>query len=774
MSALHRVVPVTKKNCAGATPGCHASSYHSQGTIARYAMLSPLLLLLGIGTALLSCLAAGGSPPVPVPELRTEVSAARNVSVEQLYHLAEAYRGLGTPEGVRRALPYTWAAAQLAPFAPVVSRSTSHNAALLFSLLAHSTAREVHGHRSADLLARLLGDAAVSRAHSRVAVSLATRLVDQVATLRWTDASSWTRMQAALVAREPQCSRQTILLDGGSEADDPCAGSPLAGAFRELVIIALPSRFAHADAFVRSLGCRRYTRVDAVTAPVPSERGEPATVFVGALTAGVTRLYVAYVSCVLPYVAAQPAGARVGIFEDDVALVDSAELPRIAAGMKRLLAVGGSDAAALHFFGTCFDTGCFNKERILSEDGDDALVRLTESFRCTHAFAATPSGATKALHLLGAQANATPVVDDAIDARLSALAQQGLLDVFAFVPSLLVQKPTSYDALNPGNSAHKHVCDELLLRGAWNPPPKPPAPIYRAPTDPLLVTPNLFAGLGNQLSMLAAACGFAEAMGAGAQCGLYSHGIAPSPHSKGGSYASTVFRGFAVTDAMPDALYNEPVFAANLHLPPPTWLPVGSTHLHISGYFQHEAYVPPSFASRIWLPPSQSRANTAFVHARRGDYVGNRRHDVGLTGEAGGYFDRAMALLRERHAPGLRFLVFSDDVAWARSQAAFSGRDDVHFYEPPPGGEDDELHALAAMTACEAGGVASNSSFSWWAAFLNRHANKTVAFPDSWYGDGDSLVDDTPFHGSFLVPASGSGEITRVDRDGAPWRALGL
>ena len=725
-----------------------------------------LLLLLGLSATQLPCLAT--SPPVPVPVLRTQVSAARNVSVEQLYALAEAYRGLGTHEGVRRALPYSWTAAQLAPFAPGVSRSTSHNSALLFSLLAHATEREVHGHRSAELLARLLGDAAVSRAHSQLAFTFAGKVLHQVGTLPWTASSSWSRLQAALVTREPQCARETILLDaGGGENDDPCAGGPLAGTFHELLIITLPQRAAHVDAFVRSLGCRRYIRFEAVTAPVPSERHTPSTANAAALTAGVTRLYVAYTACVLPYAAAQPA--RVGIFEDDVALVEPAELPRVALGMQRLLAVGSPEAAALYFLGTCFDTGCMNKERVLSEDG--ALVKLTKSFRCMHAFAATPSGAAMALHLIGAEANATPVVDDAIDARVSSLAENRLLDMYAFVPQLLVQKPTTYDALNPGLTAQKLMCDEQMRGVPLSVPAPPPAPIYRAPKDPLFVTPSLFAGLGNQLFMMAAACGFAEAMGAGAQCGLYSRSIDASPHSKGGSYASSVFRSFPVTDAMPDAVFNEPVFAANLHLPPPTWLPVGSTHLHVTGYFQHEAYVPASFAARLRLPAARSRANTAFVHVRRGDFVGSVRFDVGLSGEAGGYFDRAMALLRKRHAPGLRFLVFSDDAAWARKQAAFSGHD-VDFYEPPVG-EDDEMHALSAMAACEAGGVASNSSFSWWAAFLNQLASKTVVFPSPWYGDGDSLVDDTPFHGSFLVPVGGSGEITRVDRDGAPWRTLG-
>jgi Glycosyl transferase family 11 len=713
----------------------------------------------------------GQRPPAPL-------SVARNETVSQLFALAEAYRALQTPEGLRRALPYAWAAAQLAPFTPGANtrqaRVARHNAELLFSLTAHHAAVEAHGRRSAELLTRLLSDAAVSRAHSRGARSNAEFLLEQAASRRWNvEEDVWTRLRAALVTREPQCTHKRILL--APDAADDAPGGLCAG-MAEVVVLALPHRIAHADAFVRSLGCRSYVRFDAVTAPVPSERYAAVDLpnrFTP--TAGVTRLYTAYASCVLPFVAGLPAGARVGIFEDDVDLVAAGELTRVAADMQRLLAVGGADAAALYFFGTCYDDECNMPERLLSVH-DLSLVKLRRHFRCTHAFAATPAGAAKALRLLGADANSTLVINEAIDEAISGFVELGLLDAFAFKPSLLDQTVAA-DSNNPETSVMAYLCDEFMRHGAWpTTPPPPQAPALRRPADPLVVTPRLFAGLGNQLFMMAAACGFAEALGAGAQCALSSRGIEPSPHAAGGSYAGSVFQHFGVTDLAPDMKYEEPVFAANLHLPPPASLPRGSSHLQLSGYFQHEAYVPLDFASRIWLPPAQARPHTAFVHARRGDFVGSPLHDVGMSGEAGAYFVRAMALLREKHAhaglSGLRFLVFSDDAGWASHQPAFFAPD-VDFYEAPPG-EDDELHALAAMAQCEAGGVGSNSSFSWWAAFLNRNPNKTVVFPSVWYGDGDSLVDDTPFHGSFRVPVKAGGETTRVDREGAPWRQLGL
>lgn len=108
------------------------------------------------------------------------------------------------------------------------------------------------------------------------------------------------------------------------------------------------------------------------------------------------------------------------------------------------------------------------------------------------------------------------------------------------------------------------------------------------------------------------------------------------------------------------------------------------------------------------------------MHIRRTDYVTDAAF-VSLSDTD--YYERAMALF-----PGERFIVCSDDVAWCRKK--WHSYANVKISD----GQTD-LQDMNLMAACKHN-IIANSSFSWWAAYLNRNPNKIVVYPRQWHTDG--------------------------------------
>ena len=272
------------------------------------------------------------------------------------------------------------------------------------------------------------------------------------------------------------------------------------------------------------------------------------------------------------------------------------------------------------------------------------------------------------------------------------------------------------------------------------------------------VSTKLHSGLGNQLFQLARAFGYAERHGG--VPGVWVRGAELNPHSvrEGTNYFRTIFARLTRIDTPPDRIWEEPADATNAYVEGPTLEP-HLRHVHFRGYFQHERYFPRDwhgFLSALQLPSVAPMARTAFIHVRRGDYVGCPQHDIGLV--ESGYYATAIALIREHHSGNgaVRFLVFSDDIQWSKASALFAGPD-FEFSE-----ETDEVVALMTMAACELGGVAVNSSFSWWGAYLNGGANKTGVFPDRWYTERSGRVSDSQFAGSYVVHLGAGNAVRRL------------
>jgi hypothetical protein len=173
---------------------------------------------------------------------------------------------------------------------------------------------------------------------------------------------------------------------------------------------------------------------------------------------------------------------------------------------------------------------------------------------------------------------------------------------------------------------------------------------------------------------------------------------------------------------------------------------------YVEGYWQSPKYfedfkdvIRSEFTLRQMLPdPAEElRAQIAeersvCVHVRRGDFVGNSMY-LSLGQD---YYLAGLRLVAEK-IPAARVYVFSDDIDWCRANLRFSEATtyvDDRYAGPAP------AHHLALMSACRAF-VISNSTFAWWAAWLNRDPDKLVIAPKRWFLDPtintNDLIPDT-------------------------------
>lgn len=87
------------------------------------------------------------------------------------------------------------------------------------------------------------------------------------------------------------------------------------------------------------------------------------------------------------------------------------------------------------------------------------------------------------------------------------------------------------------------------------------------------------------------------------------------------------------------------------------------------------------------------------------------------------YYEKAMALF-----PNDKFLVFSDDPEWCKEK--FKDNHKVQVMD-----KGDEIEDFNLLASCK-NQIIANSSFSWWAAFLNPNPGKIIVAPKQWYADG--------------------------------------
>lgn len=112
------------------------------------------------------------------------------------------------------------------------------------------------------------------------------------------------------------------------------------------------------------------------------------------------------------------------------------------------------------------------------------------------------------------------------------------------------------------------------------------------------------------------------------------------------------------------------------------------------------------------------------VHIRRGDYLVHPDIYGTINLE---YYKKAMEYVRQRRE-NVHFYVFTDDIPWTKEN--FMGND-ITVIENIGGDLLTNNLDMALMAECK-DNIIANSSFSWWAAWLNNNQNKIVIAPRIW------------------------------------------
>ncbi len=136
-----------------------------------------------------------------------------------------------------------------------------------------------------------------------------------------------------------------------------------------------------------------------------------------------------------------------------------------------------------------------------------------------------------------------------------------------------------------------------------------------------------------------------------------------------------------------------------------------------------------------------NKSQSICIHIRRGDYANNRTVNA-IHGTCPiSYYQNGVDMLSlGLHSP--KAFVFSDDPAWARENIKLPIETiivDVNNVDQP-------CSDMSLMAACSYF-VISNSTFSWWAAWLSTAGMKKVVAPKKWFVSGKNrtldLIPDT-------------------------------
>ncbi len=127
-----------------------------------------------------------------------------------------------------------------------------------------------------------------------------------------------------------------------------------------------------------------------------------------------------------------------------------------------------------------------------------------------------------------------------------------------------------------------------------------------------------------------------------------------------------------------------------------------------------------------------STRNSCFLHIRRGDYLGDTGFiDLCQTN----YYKKALKIIKNK-VENPHIFIFSNDIQWCKNHfletLGTEITNGVIFELIESNDEGDAVEELELMRSCKHA-IKSNSTFSWWAAFLIDNKEKIVINPKEFF-----------------------------------------
>lgn len=258
-----------------------------------------------------------------------------------------------------------------------------------------------------------------------------------------------------------------------------------------------------------------------------------------------------------------------------------------------------------------------------------------------------------------------------------------------------------------------------------------------------MITCLLQGGLGNQMFQISATIGASYQNNMKYLFSSSNHYL-PLQGRSVINYKDNIYSKINISDSYIENLnnfkeYREPSFSYNKII-------LNSDENYIlNGYFQSEKYFQhiqkeikdlfaPSHEIEKYLIEKYSlnkTTNYVSLHIRRGDYL--KFPDVHPTCTQQYYRDAILKINDYQKID--KIFVFSDDLEWCKNVMNFSKK--IVFVE-----EKYDYLEFYLMSLCNHN-ILANSSFSWWAAWLNKNPNKIIISPKIWFGkNGPQNIED--------------------------------